>query len=243
MTLLIKRFQMRNRLPFFAPEGEGGGANTPEEGENGEGGDAGGDAGGVLGKGVLDGEAPANEADTSGSEADNDQSEDEALLDTVPEDGAYTFNVDAESGFELTDEAKTAYSAAFAEAGMTQRQVNAAVDAHQNLLLNMSTEASAAADAQMAAWVEEAKADPEMGKDWTATTTLANQALSKIADDDVVEQLNRTGLGNHPAFIRMFHKLGKMMGEDSFSNGSQSETVVPAHKSWYDKTTPETKRA
>ena len=241
--MLINRFQMRNRLPLFAPEGEGGGANTSGEGENGEGGDAGGDTGGVQSKGVLDGQAPANGADLGGSKADNDQNGDDALLDTVPENGAYTFNVDAERGFELPDEAKTAYSAAFAEAGMTQRQVNAAVDAHQNLLHGMGEAASAAADAQMAAWVDEAKADPEMGKDWTATTTLANQALSKIADEHVIEQLNRTGLGNHPAFIRMFHKLGKMMGEDSFSGGSQSETVVPAHKSWYDKTTPETKRA
>lgn len=242
MTLTINRFQMRNRLPLFAPEGAGGGDASGEEGQNGEGGDAGSDAGVVLGGRAPDGQPPADGADGSGSEAIQGQ-DDVDPLDTVPENGAYTFNIDAEKGFELSEAAQAAYSEAFAGAGMTQRQVDAAVEAHQATLLDMTEAANAAADAQLAAWVEEAKADPEMGKDWTATTTLANQALLKIADDDVVEQLNRTGLGNHPSFIRMFHKLGKMMGEDSFSGGQQSEDAVPAHSSWYGKTTPETKRA
>lgn len=240
MTMMFNRFQMRNRMPLFAPEGADGGA-TPEEGQNGEGGDTGGDAGVVLGGSAPSGQQPVEEADGSGSEANDDQGVDP--LDTVPENGAYTFNIDAEKGFELSEAAQKAYSEAFAGAGMTQRQVDAAVEAHQSTLLEMTEAANQAANEQLAAWVEEAKSDPEMGKDWTATVTLANQALTKIADENVIAELDRTGLGNHPAFIRMFHKLGKMMGEDSFSSGSQSETAVPAHKSWYDKTTPESKRA
>lgn len=241
--MFIKRFQMRNRLPFFAPEGAEGGTPNDDGGEDGDGGDTGSDAGVVLGGGAPDGQDPADEAGDSGSEADKDPNDTVDPLDTVPENGEYTFNIDTDKGFELDAEAQKAYAAAFAEAGMTQRQVDATIEAHQNTLSQMAEAANAAAEAQMSEWLEEAKADPEMGKDWTATTTLANQALQKIADEDVVEQLNRTGLGNHPAFIKMFHKLGKMMGEDSFTNGEQSDTAVPAHNAWYGKTTPETKRA
>lgn len=238
----IKRFQMRNRLPFFAPEGADGGP-TPDGDRDGESGDTGGDAGVVLNGGAPDGQKPAEEAGEGESGAGDDQGGVTDPLDTVPENGAYTFNIDTENGFELSEEAQKAYSTVFAEAGLTQRQVNAAIEAHQTSLSQMAAEANQAAETQLQEWVNEAKSDPEMGKDWTATVTLANEALSKIADDDVVEQLNRTGLGNHPAFIRMFHKLGKMMGEDSFSAGSKSVTATPAHESWYGKTTPETKRA
>lgn len=62
-------------------------------------------------------------------------------------------------------------------------------------------------------WVQEAKADPEIGgKNWKETGRLAGVALKAGGTAEAVreaqELLNESGLGNHPAMIRLFRNMG-----------------------------------
>ena len=73
--------------------------------------------------------------------------------------------------------------------------------------------------AQKAAWAAEAKADPEIGGSAEKLQTNLDTAIKfrdRFGGPDVTKILNEFGLGNHPAFIRMFVKAGKAFGEGAF---------------------------
>lgn len=69
-------------------------------------------------------------------------------------------------------------------------------------------------------WAEAVKTDKEIGGDkLKATIDVAKRALAHADDEKgtLRQLLEETGLGNHPAVIRAFHKLGRDMGEDDFA--------------------------
>lgn len=78
-------------------------------------------------------------------------------------------------------------------------------------------------------WVGEAKADKEIGgANFDANVAIAKKAMNAAqlgGGKDLVEALNVTGAGNHPAIIRFFYKVGKLMADDKFDTGKgQSST-------------------
>lgn len=89
-------------------------------------------------------------------------------------------------------------------------------------------------------WAKEAAADPEIGgKNWKATQSLAAKALDHFVgpvttkDKDGNETpnefrklLDESGLGNHPAMIRAFRKIGEGLAEDG--TFARSDTGAPA---------------
>lgn len=67
---------------------------------------------------------------------------------------------------------------------------------------------------QAKAWVEEAKKDPELGRDFANTQKVARKALdSLIKDKSFLTILAESGIGCHPEFIRMMYRIGKDMPE------------------------------
>jgi hypothetical protein len=71
---------------------------------------------------------------------------------------------------------------------------------------------------QRKAWLEEAKADPEIGGNkWDATLHTAGRGLDALGYGEgsaLRTLLNETGLGNHPEMIKAMAKIGGMVGED-----------------------------
>lgn len=92
-------------------------------------------------------------------------------------------------------------------------------------------------------WAKEAEADPDIGgKNWKSTQALAAKALDHFVGpvtakdedgNDVPNEfrklLNESGLGNHPAMIRAFRKIGEGLAEDG--TFARSDTGVPTKKS------------
>lgn len=73
-------------------------------------------------------------------------------------------------------------------------------------------------------WAEQLKADKEVG----GANLAANMAIGVKARDlggpEFVKLLDKTGLGNHPALVKTFIKIGKSLSEDKFiSGGAASE--------------------
>lgn len=75
-----------------------------------------------------------------------------------------------------------------------------------------------AGNQQRKAWLDAAKADEQIGGNkWDASLDSAAKALDAFGYAEGSEfrnALNETGFGNHPEMIRIFAKLGQMVGED-----------------------------
>jgi hypothetical protein len=72
------------------------------------------------------------------------------------------------------------------------------------------------ANAAMSGWLEQAKADEEIGGDnFEKSVHLGNQALEKFASPELQELLHTSKLGNHPEVIRFMRKIGEAMADDT----------------------------
>lgn len=70
---------------------------------------------------------------------------------------------------------------------------------------------------------EEGKAD--------AAIAASRKAVEKIGGQPLMDALDLTGAGNHPAVVAAFHKISKALAEDQFIFGSGSaDNLSPAQK-------------
>lgn len=88
-------------------------------------------------------------------------------------------------------------------------------------------------------WLEQAKKDPEIGGEkFNESLIYARRAIAKINDPDLVKILNSSGLGDHPAFIRSFAKLGRGIADDkAVTTGDPASGKKDKGAILYDKTT------
>lgn len=73
------------------------------------------------------------------------------------------------------------------------------------------------------AWVEASRIDPEFGgAQFDANLAVAKRGYNMFASDELKSILEQTGYGNHPEVLRLFHKIGKLTGEDNIVGGGRS---------------------
>lgn len=81
---------------------------------------------------------------------------------------------------------------------------------YQNILQEKTAEA----------WAEASRTDPEFGgAQFDANLVVTKRGYDMFATDELKNILEQTGYGNHPEVLRLFHKIGKMMGEDNIVGG------------------------
>lgn len=69
--------------------------------------------------------------------------------------------------------------------------------------------------AQSEAWKAEVLSDKEMGGDKAAENVeLAHRFAKTFWDDAFIDELEKTGLGNHPGLMKGFYRAGKAMAPD-----------------------------
>lgn len=81
-------------------------------------------------------------------------------------------------------------------------------------------------------WVEQVKADKELGGDKLQENLgIARAALDKFGSPELKAMLNDSGIGNHPAVIRAFFSIGKAISEDRIVTSTPAGNAVdPAKK-------------
>ena len=131
----------------------------------------------------------------------------------------------------------------FKEAGLSNDQAQAILPAAKSLMekTQQSTLQSLidSGNQQRKAWLDAAKADEQIGGNkWDASLGNAAKALDALGHPEGSEfrtALNETGFGNHPEMIRIFARLGEMVGEDGdFVRADAGAPVnVPAYKRLY----------
>lgn len=122
------------------------------------------------------------------------------------------------------------------EIGVSQIQAQKLVDMISELRQAESKANSDSYNQTVKDWVEEGKKDKEFGGDkYDENVGIANRGLDKFGTPKLVEVLKQTGLGNHPEFIRLFTRVGKLIKEDDpggaaappASEKTDAETLYP----------------
>lgn len=240
----------------FSPEGEGAGGDAASQTSAPEGGagatdDKGGNAGTTGGADAAPtsvlagkpGEKPADAAASDGAAkegADGQVSDDPA--DKVPEDGKYTY--DLPNGVVVDEKVSEQVSAIFKEAGLTQKQAGLVAAKYAEMVQQGAHDQAEVADKTINGWVEQAKADSEIGgQKWDASIQSANGVLSRYGTPELDAVLAASGVGNHPEVIRVFARIGAAMADDTFVPGQATVQERPQEERLYGKTTPSGKRS
>lgn len=133
----------------------------------------------------------------------------------------------ASLGVETTEKAQEAIDAFAKE--VLPAMVDRGVGAERARINQLATETRA----QWAGETEKEWAGPQMGQNMAHAAKFRDS----FGDAELVETLNATGLGNHPAIVRAFIKAGKAMSEDTLTSGDTSAQVrkdTPAEEKLYD---------
>lgn len=174
---------------------------------------------------------PANDAAPAVVETALGGADATADVEATADAEAETTDVEVPESYELTfSEGVTADADTITEATPVLKELGLSNDKAQKLvpLIEAHTaRALAARDAQIdtyiagerAAWLETAKADPEIGgSKWDASISAAAKALDRFGatkDSEFRALLETSGLGNHPEMVRMFAKIGAATSEDT----------------------------
>lgn len=225
---------MRNKLPLFAPEGEGAGA-----GGEGTSTVAGADQQTILygndtpAGGAEETPAPAagewkeyepdaakSDEENAAAKAEHDKTKPAApdALDAVPEDGNYASMITLPDGMVMDEVMLGALAPAMKEAGITGKQAN-------TLAAAFAAQRQAEVEnwgKTVGQWAKDAQVDPEIGGvNWDATKANSQKFIAQFGTPALKEYLNATGAGNHPELIRIMAKAGAAISEDTPTSHNQ----------------------
>ena len=228
-------------------EGEGEGAGGEEEGSGGEGASEGSSTGKEGGEVDLTTLFPAEmvearKAELAAAKAEEDRraaltdeqraeedrvKTEEAAKNQVPEEYA-DFTV--EEGVIFDADLLEEFKPLAKELGLTQEKAQKLIDLSAKHNQKIMDGILAAHEQRKASWLEAAKKDPEIGADISlfddkdpesVKKSVAFRAFNTIAAGapGLKAMVDELGIGNHPEFLRVFHRIGKNMREDTFEQG------------------------
>lgn len=170
----------------------------------------------------ADGEKPADKPD------DKEQKQEGA-----PE--KYEFK--PAEGQELDTAALEQFEPIARELNLTNEQAQKMVDLYGTKIMPMVQKQQAESwQKTTEQWAADVKADKEIGGDkLTANLSAAQRALEQFGDPELKEYLDSTGLGNHPALVKAFIKVGKAMSEDKVVTGGHESGGSDLISAFYPK--------
>lgn len=171
--------------------------------------------------------APAAAPQGDSQQGDGNQGDAQGNDGQKPADIVYDFKMpdgmelDAEIGETLKEFAK--------EKNLSAEEAQKLVD----LGVKMREKEAAAYQIEQTKWVEQIKADPEMGgAQLEANVAVAKKAVEAFGTPELKQLLDSTGFGNHPEVVRTFYKIGKAISEDKLvvGQGKPRGNVDPAKR-------------
>jgi hypothetical protein len=160
-------------------------------------------------------------------------------LDMVPETPDYGLkfsdDVDVDKGL------LEAMQPVMHELGITRRQAQALAAAFEARVKASLDEQAKLHSQIIARWAEQARKDPEYSEGFEAAVTVANRALDKLGTPELHEVLKLTGLNNHPAVLKLFWRVGRMLRDDGTPAAMSVTAEEPIERRLYGKTTPLTR--
>jgi len=159
----------------------------------------------------------AKAADTANVQEAANKDEGKAPESEVEVD--YTFEMP--EGFELDEQSSTEFKEIAKDLKLPKESAQKLVD-----IAVKREQARVEAHAQaVKSWGEQVAADKELGTPENLAT--AKQAIETFGSPELKEMLDKTGLGNHPAVVRMALKIGKAISEDRVITGRDGAGSQP----------------
>lgn len=86
----------------------------------------------------------------------------------------------------------------------------------------------------LAQWVDEIKADKEIGGDnLQKSLSVARNAINAFGDDSLRSVLEETGMTNNPALVRFAYRIGMALQEDTLHTGAATQHAKPLEQIMY----------
>lgn len=101
---------------------------------------------------------------------------------------------------------------AFYETGLTDSQAKNVLDIYMKGMEEINEEQDA--QFQKERVNNKLAIQQEWGADYERKANLAQRAFKQFADPDAIALMDETGIGEHPALMRMFSNIGSMLSED-----------------------------
>lgn len=168
--------------------------------------------------------APATESQAPATDGQQQQAADTTKAE-VPE----TYELQMPEGVELDKDAAAEFVAIAKSLELSQENAQKLA----TIAGKIQQKQAEARARQVESWVEEVKADKDLGGDKLEENLgVARKALETFGSPELKDVLNASGLGNHPAVIRAFFKAGKAISDDGFVRGSapRADANDPAKK-------------
>ncbi|TAI99813.1 peptidase [Pectobacterium versatile] len=183
-----------------------------------------------------DGDKPGAEK-TEAEVAAEKEAADKAAKENKEQGAPEKYEFTAAEGQTLDAEALAVFEPLARELGLTNEQGQKFVDAYASKILpQIQQQQLANWQKTVEDWAETVKADKEIGGDkLTANLGKAQQAVMQFGGEDLKQALQETGLGNHPALVKAFVKIGHAMSEDKMLGGGSNGEQLSAAQVLYGK--------
>ncbi|MBW5937564.1 peptidase [Klebsiella michiganensis] len=181
----------------------------------------------------TEGDKPQDDKPADGDKPADKPDDKEQKLEGAPE--KYEFK--PAEGQELDTAALEQFEPIARELNLTNEQAQKMVDLYGTKIMPMVQKQQAEFwQKTTEQWAADVKADKEIGGDkLTANLSAAQRALEQFGDPELKEYLDSTGLGNHPALVKAFIKVGKAMSEDKVVTGGHESGGSDLISAFYPK--------
>ncbi|MBN4831713.1 peptidase [Enterobacter hormaechei] len=181
----------------------------------------------------AEGDKPQDDKPADGDKPAEKPDDKEQKQDGAPE--KYEFK--PAEGQELDTAALEQFEPIARELNLTNEQAQKMVDLYGTKIMPMVQKQQAESwQKTTEQWAADVKADKEIGGDkLTANLSAAQRALDQFGTPELKEYLDSTGLGNHPALVKAFIKVGKAMSEDKVVTGGHESGGSDLISAFYPK--------
>lgn len=124
-------------------------------------------------------------------------------------------------GFKADTAAIDGFKKLAVESGLDSAMAQKVFDHYVQMEAARSKMADEAFSKQDAAWAAELQADPDIGgSKWEASKVELRKALNFAGGKPVADVLEAAGLGNHPALVKAFVKVGRALRDDTVAGSA-----------------------
>lgn len=159
-----------------------------------------------------DGGEDGDKDDSEDDSKDADSEEDEEKKSEVPE--KYDLELGDDTSLEESDLERIATEGR--ELGLSSEECQGLVDLEDRVSKQFQERQMDHVKEVRGTWIKEAETDKEIGgENFKENLELSKRVIDKFGSDGFKKLVEDTDFGNHKEVIRVFARIGKLMGEDN----------------------------
>lgn len=146
-----------------------------------------------------------------------------------PEAGDVGLELDLPKDFTANPDLLGKLKAHAKEWGLKKEQAQAILELGVAAQKGLEQELREHHEQQVKEWRDASKKDKEIGgARFDENKAVAHKAMKAFATPDLLKLLDTSGLGNHPELLRLFHRIGTRISEDSSAGTKGTGSAGPA---------------